>query len=199
MIDVLKNDPNIGLVGPKIIDYFTGIHWQGVAYKRLSVMDNILYFTPLIKLVVKTPIGRINLVRGETPFKVYGIAGCCMLFRTKVLEEIGMFDEKTFLGWEEYIIAEKLLKKGYSTYVVPKAIILHKVARDTVKIEPVEKTIIFMKSEIYFQKEYLKWPLYKRALIKLVRLLIFIIGSLAITAYRRNLPRLIKVLFEKES
>jgi len=199
LIDVFKNDPNIGLVGPKIIDYFTGIHWQGVAYKRLSVMDNILYFTPLMKLVAKTPIGRINLVKGETPLKVYGIAGCCMLFRTKVLEEIGMFDETTFLGWEEYIIAEKLLNKGYSTYVVPKATILHKVARDTVKIEPVEKTIIFMKSEIYFQKQYLKWPFYKRAIIKLVRLLIFVVGSLAIASYRRNLARLIKVLFEREN
>jgi len=197
LLEVFGKYPRIGLSGPKILDYLTGEHRQGAIPDRIDIFITIMFFTPLKILFNRTPWVKKYLISDNKDKEVYGIAGCCMLFKGRVLEEIGLFDETTFLGWEEYIIAEKLLKYGYLTFVVPKSIIYHKEAQDTLRIEPVKKTTIFLKSEKYFQEHYLQMPHYQRSIIKIVRLFIYSIIVLFDPVFRKNYKRLYNAIIEK--
>jgi len=115
-----------------------------------------------------------------------------MLFKKKALEEIGFFDETTFLGWEEYIIAEKFLQKRWETYFVPNSIIYHKVAHDTSKLPSVKKTMVMLESEKYFLEKFLLLPSFQRKIIKAVRIFSYALFSLLDKSYRRDLLGIIK-------
>jgi len=192
LIDILEQNNTFGLAGPKILDYYSKKHWQGTAPKRISLVEVLMFFTPLNRLFINTPIIERYLVHGENPIKVYGIPGCAMLFTTSSWNQIGGFDETTFLGWEEYIIAEKLLKAGLSTFVVPNSVIYHKVGRSAKMLPSVDKTIEFLRSEGYFIKSYLKLPVFQRILIKLIRIAIYLAISVINTDYRKGFFKLAK-------
>jgi len=53
------------------------------------------------------------------PKKIDIIAGACILFKTKVLNNIGLLDENTFLHLEEFILHEKLRKTDWETWIIP--------------------------------------------------------------------------------
>jgi len=164
------NNSNVALVGPKIIEDNKRLHWQGYFLKRINFFSYIAFLTPLREIFVKTKMAvEPVLQKGEKPFKVYAIPGCCMLFSSDILAKIGMFDENTFLGWEECIIAEKLLKYQYATYVVPKSVIFHKVTKDSALIPLHKRKKSYLESERYFQINYLKMPLYQRFLLSFFR------------------------------
>ena len=194
MVEVFNKYPKAGLVGPKILNYASGSQKQGPLYKRLGVFTILLGYTPLNRFFAKTPIIKQYLVKGIGPQKVYEVTGCCMLFNKEVLERIGSFDENTFLGWEECIIAEKLLKHGYQTYVVPESFIYHKFGQATKKIDPAEKTIAFLRSDKYFQDNYLKIPFIQRVIIDLVRIVLYSLIALANSSYRRKYFGLIRAI-----
>lgn len=162
--------PNIALAGPRIIEPGRGLHFQGYFSNRLNFFNYIAFLTPLRQIFIKTPMSvEFKIETKKTPLKVYAIPGCCMLFKSNILVEVGMFDEKTFLGWEECIIAEKLFQAGYRTVVVPKSRIFHKVSRGFAKRSLLTRKNSYQESERYFQLNYLKMPSYQRRLIGLIR------------------------------
>ena len=132
------------------------------------------------------------------PSKVYVVPGCCMLFKKDALKNIGLLDETTFLGWEEYIVAEKFFQNNFETYFIPQSKIYHKVGRDTDKIKSLEKLRIFLSSEIYFQKKVIKIGYFRRLLIRLMRFLIYNIMLIFEGKWRKNGIRLIKIVFGSE-
>jgi GT2 family glycosyltransferase len=59
------------------------------------------------------------------PVKVDWVNGAFMFFRTEAFNKAGGFDPGIFLYWEEMDICHRLRKKGYSTYLVPEAKVMH--------------------------------------------------------------------------
>jgi GT2 family glycosyltransferase len=59
------------------------------------------------------------------------ISGSCMFFNAKKFNELGFFDENTFLYYEEAIVAEKARKKGYKMILEPNAKVIHLGAQTT--------------------------------------------------------------------
>jgi GT2 family glycosyltransferase len=58
-------------------------------------------------------------------FPIYRAHGSCMMVRLSVMEDVGYFYEKTFLYFEESILAEKMLRHGYKTYCSGNSRVLH--------------------------------------------------------------------------
>lgn len=52
--------------------------------------------------------------------------GCCVLFPTKILEEVGLFDDAYFLYWEDVDLSWRIRQAGYEIYLEPTAHIWHK-------------------------------------------------------------------------
>ena len=62
-----------------------------------------------------------NYLNSEVPY----ILGCDMFIRKRVLEEIGLFDERFFLNFEETELAWRANKAGYKCMLLPSARIIH--------------------------------------------------------------------------
>ena len=102
--------------------------------------------------------------------EVYAVSGACMLMRRTAFEEAGGFDEATFLYCEEFILAERLSAKGWSTVVSNRARYFHVEAHCTDQIATLRR-VHFIRSEQYLLKFYFRWSAGLRTGIWILRLL----------------------------
>lgn len=73
-------------------------------------------------------IGRGAIDRGQydgTGEIFYG-AGAALVLRKRILEEVGLFDEKFGAHWEDVDLCWRIRLKGYKICFIPKAVVYHK-------------------------------------------------------------------------
>lgn len=83
----------------------------------------------------------------------YVFCGCFGLFRNSALDEVGYFDDHTFLYTEEQILSERLHTKGYFLRYTPNSEILHKHDYNNDGIN-LRLELIFLRSRIYYYHKY---------------------------------------------
>ncbi|KUH34453.1 glycosyl transferase family 2 [Thermococcus celericrescens] len=121
LVKVAESDEKIGIVGPKIYYYdyngrsdvinFTGadlILWKGKE-KRYGA-------------------GEVERGQWDKILAVNKIEGSCMLIKSKVLREVGLFEERFFCYWEETDLDFRVKREGYKLLYVPTGNIWHKIA-----------------------------------------------------------------------
>ncbi len=87
---------------------------------------------------------------------------------SKHLEEVGFFDENTFLYYEENIIAKKLKDKDLKTYIDCNACVIHNHSVSINKsLNRLNKYVQLKKSQYYFQTVYNHANIFERFLLKL--------------------------------
>ena len=59
------------------------------------------------------------------------LTGCCLLLRRRVLEKLGLLDERFFIYWGDTDFSLRIKKAGFQNIVVPRARIWHKVSLST--------------------------------------------------------------------
>ena len=57
--------------------------------------------------------------------------GCCFMIRSYVLENVGVFDDRYFLYYEDADLSERIKKAGFKIIYEPKAIVWHKNAESS--------------------------------------------------------------------
>ncbi len=67
--------------------------------------------------------------RNDNPFETSWVSGCAMLVRIKVFDEIGGFDDRFHLTWEDVDWCIRMRAANWKIKVVPGARILHKGGR----------------------------------------------------------------------
>ena len=114
-----ENDPEIGLLGPKMYYYDNpNIIWC-IGGKIDWKLARGLHVG-----IDKTDIGQYD---EKTNFDY--INGSCLLIKRKVLEKIGLLDEKFFLYFEEADLALRASENNYKRMFVPDSKIWHKVSK----------------------------------------------------------------------
>lgn len=118
--------------------------------------DYLLYNTKLSNFASKNGKVKYNeryFLSGDSikkdPIPIYKFSGCCFMAKSEMLEKIGLFDEHTFLYYEEDILSNKMSKLGYKAYFLPEAKIVHHHGLTTGKDNLFVDTEM-IKSEIYF-------------------------------------------------
>lgn len=83
------------------------------------------------------------------------IYGCFFMISGSTLKSIDYFDDKTFLYYEEYILAQKLKKMGYKSMVNTSTYVEH-IHNATIgnNISNKRKYKIYKKSQLYYEKHY---------------------------------------------
>lgn len=125
------------------------------------------------------------------------LAGSFFIIRKKTFEEIGYFDEKTFLYFEEDIIGKKISEAGYKAAVLNTCKFQHMEAVSVKRsMNYLKKYKLLQKSKRYYHKKYNKRPFYKLLVLDLATLL----GCMEIryenSKYMKKIYRPLKSLFK---
>jgi len=129
LVSHCEQDPGIGVISPLIRSPDGSI--ERTCTRSLPVFaDFLLVHSFLGQLIFReTGVWRHYYHYDYTfdaPREFEVISGAFMLFRSEALKEIGLFDEETFLYWEEYIAGRKLKDCGWRSVLFPQAAVIHK-------------------------------------------------------------------------
>jgi len=196
-LDILINfaleNFNIALIGPRILDYQDGSNWQFPVKNPLTFFTLLIAFTPLGRLLRYSSLYKNCFYREDLPHQVYAVPGSCMLFKRETLERIGLFDEKMFLYWEEFVMAEKLRRHRLKTYIQPASIIYHKLGKSTKKLKAL-RYIANIETEKYFFANYFLLDGPQRLIMKLLRIFGYFIRMLGSFDYIRKFGKFVKAI-----
>ncbi|MBT9168832.1 MAG: N-acetylglucosaminyl-diphospho-decaprenol L-rhamnosyltransferase [Syntrophomonadaceae bacterium] len=193
LISFAWENPDSKLIGPRILDYSNGSNWQFPIKNPLAFSTVLIALTPLSRLLRYSSLYKNCFYREDLPQQVYAVLGSCMLFEKETFSMIGLFDEKTFLYWEEIIVAEKLRKCQLKTYIQPASIIYHKVGKSTKKLKALSY-IANIEAEKYFFTNYFFLNSNQRLIMKVIRSLFYFVRMLTNIDYARNFKKFAKAI-----
>jgi len=122
LVAFAEQHDDAAVVGPRVV--LPNGRIQG-PYERPSLiwLSAQYLFPPLWLLLRSLRQRQINSI--NVPTKCFRTIGACMLLRTRDFQAVGMFDEATFLTYEEDILAERFRTLGKSFYYLPNSTALH--------------------------------------------------------------------------
>ena len=101
--------------------------------------------------------GRYPAEQYERLFQPEHVLGACLMFRRRVLEELGGWDERFFMYFEETDLCYRLWRAGHVILYTPEVSIVHYGGRSTAPL-PEKMSVAFYRSQSYFyRKHYSPW------------------------------------------
>jgi len=139
---------DVGLVGPKI--YYAGDPqriWSVGAWRHRLTLE-----------ITGCRRGQLDADPDGEPFEVDFVTGCAMLIRRGCLEQVGLFDERFFMYYEDSDYCLRVRSAGYHVLVVPRAKMWHKVATSSGGSDsPMERYHMARSSVLFFRKHVRGW------------------------------------------
>ena len=197
LVQFAELHPDAALMSPKINRRDEYREWP--VRRRLDLLTVLCAFSPLRRLIVRFPIlSKAFYYTGKEPASVCFLPGSALFFRATTFEIVGLFDENTFLDFEELIIAEKLRAARLSAYFVPQAKIRHKGSASGSKLRA-RRYIENARSENYFLSEYASLSPVSVWIIRLVRLVNYTARALRYKSYREHFGEFTSALLSSSS
>jgi GT2 family glycosyltransferase len=149
------DNPKVAVVGPTLSNK-TGKEYDKTGSGRLDPLSAIFSLSFINRLFPNNPVSKKYFLSGvdrRKPIEVDVVPGCAFLVRHDVYREVGGFDEKFFLYFEESDFCKRVKEAGYDIWILPDAKVIHGWGKSTTKGEKINK--IFVQSRMYyFRKHY---------------------------------------------
>jgi len=126
LVEYLEKNEKVGIVGPQLLN------------PDKTVQNSCYHFPKLITPAVRrTFLGKLPGFKKELARylmldfdhqqirEVDWLIGACLMIRKDVLKEVGYFDERYFLYFEDVDFAKKVWQAGYKVVYFPKAQMIH--------------------------------------------------------------------------
>ncbi len=127
MVEIAESDGQIGMVGPKI--YYYDHHGRhDVVW---SAGGKIRWWAP--KIPQQLGQNDSDVSKYQTTAAVDWISGAVLLFKRRLVEQVGLLDPWYFLGHEDVDYCLRARKHGFRIVYVPSARVWHKVAASAKK------------------------------------------------------------------
>lgn len=164
-----------GIIGTMVI--FPDGHLQKNFYKFPSFFSELIFFTLGIIKSNDWFLFNLNKYKGNQitePFEVDVIAGCSMFVRRQVYEELGLFDEKFFMYYEDSEFCHRVKNSGYQCIYFPMSVVEHMHKGSASKNDDNFKLLLscFKGACLYFTK--VRSSAYSALFIRLCRIVWFI-------------------------
>lgn len=91
------------------------------------------------------------------PFEVSWVTGSCFMFRQKLVEEIGLLDDRIFLFTEEPDYCLRARQKDWQTWFLPGAKIVHFEGKSTRQVPFIRLSNYYLSKLYFFAKHYPAW------------------------------------------
>ena len=128
LIEFLKMNENIGIVGPKVIardGSFQRSCRRGVA-RPAAVFSYFLGLAKQYPNDQRFTGYHLNHLDENEINEVSGVSGSCMVIRRKTLKDIGYFDEQFFAYQEDSDYCLRAKERGWKVYYNPHSIVKHR-------------------------------------------------------------------------
>lgn len=158
LVDFMENHPQIGLCCPKFLNPDGTL--QHLNRRLPTVLDLFLrrLMPAALKPFFKKRIESYDMqdVGYERSYDVPFVSGAFMFCRTQVLKELGGFDERFFLYFEDADLSLKVQNHGYRTVYFPEVSVTH--AWERMAHKSLNGGWMFVQSAyLYFRKWGFKW------------------------------------------
>ena len=110
------------LVSSKMINFFDRSKMDNAGHQMLNTAEIIPYAS-----------GE-SIEKWNSPFENFGPCAGAALYRTEMLRQIGIFDERFTTGYEDAELGVRACLLGYKAWYAPKAIVYHKVSASINKV-----------------------------------------------------------------
>lgn len=145
LVQYAQNNPQLGLVGSKIIDS------NGVESKPQYSYPNEKF---------------ANFDSSQLPGKVAWLLGASMLILTKVFEEIGGLDSHLFLYIDDVDLCLRLRQKGLEIGYYPDVVIEHIGSVSADQLPSYDKKVLKTKARYWFCKKHYQQEHYRNLLMR---------------------------------
>lgn len=145
LLEELKSNKRIGGVGPALL--FSEGRYQVSFGKKVS------FFREICQKLMLNPYYRRRLKRGMDKREVGWLSAACLLTRKNVLEEVGFFDEKFFLYFEDIDLCLRIREKGYVLVYLPQAKVCHMGGASTQELKLFSR-FFYRKSQLHFYQKH---------------------------------------------
>ncbi|HEY5589213.1 MAG TPA: glycosyltransferase [Candidatus Paceibacterota bacterium] len=150
LLQRIEEDSNIGMIMPKVLNLDGSVQFLP---KLLPTPLNLLIrvVNPLQKLLnsKNKEYTLENFHKQEVNVPI--LSGCFSLFRVDALKDIGLYDERFFMYFEDFDISRRIHSK-YKTIYYPAVSIIHAHERGAAKNFKLFK--VFLKSAIIYFNKY---------------------------------------------
>lgn len=144
LVHTIQEDETVGIVAPAIKFIKDG--------KTLYDLGG--YVTLLFG---RTHHHEVENIRDKKNHVVPYVSGCCILIKKDVFKNIGMFDEKFFLYYEDVDLCLRAKKAGFLSAIVPTVTIFHELSKAEGNISPFS-VYHQTRSGVIFGRKHCKMP-----------------------------------------
>ncbi|HSL00816.1 MAG TPA: glycosyltransferase family 2 protein [Rubrobacteraceae bacterium] len=166
-----ERDPTTAIAGPKVLDESGEL--QLSARREISPLSGLLGRTSLLtrlfpkSSLVKSQFPAVASLRGPT--RVDWVSGACMIVRRRALEEIGPFDERFFMYFEDADLCRRAREDGWSVTFLPHIEVVHR-AGGSSRSRPRAVWLLHKSAFLYHRKHGVHGPLNLYSLLVLIGL-----------------------------
>lgn len=123
LIEFMQDNPQAGITGSRLEDLEGSVQCSAFRFHTIfSELDNGLKLGIISKLLQRW---QVALPNSDKPIPVDWVAGASMLIRKQVFDDIGLFDDKYFLYFEETDFCLQAKKSGWACWYVPTSKAVH--------------------------------------------------------------------------
>lgn len=153
LVKFLNKNREVGIAAPLLNGHDNKPYQQGSL--ELTPVRGIISLSFLNKLFPNNPVSKKYFLgdwNKKTVKEVDVIPGTAFMIRKKIFNNIGGFDEKFFLYFEEFDLCKRVKRLGYKIFINPGAKVIHYWGESTKKRKDIDK--IFMESRFYYFKKH---------------------------------------------
>lgn len=154
MKQYLEHHPQVGIVGPKILDRNGRVQKSNLC-RKTGLKEKYMVRTRAHAIFRRSYASYFGFDRDyNQTFEVYAVLGCCFLMSADCARAVTPLDEHPFLYEEELILGIIMEEKGFRTVYHPDAVIEHLHGEST-KRHRAFSYAHNIRSEIYYCRHYL--------------------------------------------
>lgn len=150
LVRKIGEEEKIAIVAPQLVNEDGSLqreigHFPGLADSILVLLK--LHRLPFFKDLVYPKVDYSREQEAEH------LMGSALLIRRKVLDSVGVFDERFFLWFEETDLEKRIKDAGWKLIYYPQVHVVHLLSRSFKQVSPLKRQLMWGKSlGIYFRK-----------------------------------------------
>lgn len=118
LLEFAKSHPEAGIIGAKLIN------------PDGSIQPSVYHFPTIKRAVLEFWLGKKGTYekyapKTQKPTEVEAVTGAVMLIPKKVIQKVGLFDQRYFMYFEDLDYCRRVKKAGFKVYYLPAAEFIH--------------------------------------------------------------------------